>query len=119
MTNKLPPVVAKHYTQKIKFLHPGEKPPRKGVTTNSCSGQLEAARDWKMLADLGQRLIFPPEIATTNLRPDIVLWSRSARIVQLIELIVPWEDAVDEANERKKLRYAHLATGAEQRGWRV
>jgi len=28
---------------------------------------------------------------------------------------VPWEDAVDEAYERKKLRYAHLATEAEQR----
>ncbi|MGH0140562.1 UNVERIFIED_CONTAM: hypothetical protein FKN15_023230 [Acipenser sinensis] len=83
------------------------------------SGQLEAARDWKMLADVGQRLIFPPEIATTNLRPDIVLWSGSARLVHLIELTVPWEDAVDEAYERKKLRYAQLATEAEQRGWRV
>jgi len=48
-----------------------------------------------MLADLDQRLIFQPEIATTNLRPDIVLWSGSAHIVQLIDLTVPWEDAVD------------------------
>ncbi|XP_056107596.1 uncharacterized protein LOC130085708 [Rhinichthys klamathensis goyatoka] len=119
MTNKLPPVLAKHYTQKTIFLRPDEQPPRKGVKTNSRPGQLDAARDWKMLADLDQRLIFPPEIATTNLRPDIVLWSGSARIVQLIELTVPWEDAVDEAYERKKLRYAHLATEAEQRGWRV
>jgi len=72
-----------------------------------------------MLADLDQRLILPPEIATTDLRPDIVLWSGSARIVQMIELTVPWEDAVDEAYERKKLWYAHLATEAEQRGLRV
>jgi len=56
-----------------------------------------------MLADLDQCFIFPPEIATTNLRPDIVLWSGSALIVQLIELTVPWEDAVDEAYERKKI----------------
>jgi len=50
-----------------------------------------------MLADLDQRLIFPlMEIATTNLPPDVVLWSGSARIVQLIELTVPWKDAVDE-----------------------
>ncbi|MGH0174060.1 UNVERIFIED_CONTAM: hypothetical protein FKN15_067039 [Acipenser sinensis] len=35
------------------------------------------------------------------------------------KLTVPWEDAVDEAYERKKLRYAQLATEAEQRGWRV
>ncbi|MGH0118021.1 UNVERIFIED_CONTAM: hypothetical protein FKN15_047026 [Acipenser sinensis] len=56
-----------------------------------------------MLVDVGQQLIFPPEIATTNLRPDIVLWSGSARLVHLVELTVPWEDAVDEAYERKKL----------------
>jgi len=67
MTNKLPPVLAKHYMQKPIFLRPGEQPPRKGVKTNSHPGQLEAARDWKMLADLDQRLIFPPEITTTNL----------------------------------------------------
>jgi len=49
-----------------------------------------------MLVDLDQWFIFPPEIATINLRPDIVL-SGSTRIVQLIELTVPWEDAVVEA----------------------
>jgi len=49
----------------------------------------------------------------------MVLWSRSARIVQLIELTVPCEDALDEAYERKKMWYAHLATEAEQQGWRV
>ena len=49
-----------------------------------------------MLANVGQRLIFPPEIATTNLRP-IVFCSGSARLVQLIEITVPWEDAVNEA----------------------
>jgi len=60
---------------------------------------------------------FSPKIATTNHRPDIVLWSGSAHIVQLTlnsELTVPWEDVVDEAYKRKKLRYAHLATEAEQ-----
>lgn len=30
--------------------------------------------DWKMLADIDQQLIFPPEIAPTNLRPDLVFW---------------------------------------------
>ncbi|MGH0136670.1 UNVERIFIED_CONTAM: hypothetical protein FKN15_037521 [Acipenser sinensis] len=72
-----------------------------------------------MMADVGQRLIFPLEIATTNLRPYIVLWSGSACLVHLVELTVPWEDAVDEAYERKKLWYAQLATEAEQRGWKV
>jgi len=65
MTNKLP--LVKHYKQKTIFLHLGDQTPSKGVNTNSRPGQLEAARDWKMLADLDQRLIFPPEIATSNL----------------------------------------------------
>ncbi|MGH0142263.1 UNVERIFIED_CONTAM: hypothetical protein FKN15_075907 [Acipenser sinensis] len=47
----------------------------------------------------------------------IVLWSGSACLVHLVELTVKWEDAVDEAYERKKLRYAHIAAEAEQRGW--
>ncbi|MGH0176735.1 UNVERIFIED_CONTAM: hypothetical protein FKN15_073452 [Acipenser sinensis] len=67
-----------------------------------------------MKADVGQRLIFPSEITTTNLRPDIVFWSGSAHLVHLVELTVPWEDAVDEAYERKKLRYAQLAAEAEK-----
>ncbi|MGH0175289.1 UNVERIFIED_CONTAM: hypothetical protein FKN15_069979 [Acipenser sinensis] len=45
--------------------------------------------------------------------------SPGGRLSQRPELTVPWEDAVDEAYERKKLRYAQLATEAEQRGWRV
>ncbi|KAL7843651.1 hypothetical protein AOLI_G00251630 [Acnodon oligacanthus] len=33
------------------------------------------------------------------------------------ELTVPWENAIEEAYERKKLRYTELATDAQQRGW--
>ncbi|CDR07751.1 unnamed protein product, partial [Oncorhynchus mykiss] len=67
------------------------------------------ARDWKMLVDIGQQLIFPPEIASTNLRPDMAVY--------IIELTVPWENSVEEAYERKKLRYTELAADATQRGW--
>ena len=70
-----------------------------------------------MLADVGRQLVFPKEIATTTLRPDLVLWSPSQKKVFIIELTVPWEDAVDEAYERKHLRYAELAAEAQHRGW--
>lgn len=50
----------------------------------------------------------------TNLRPDLVLWSSSLRTVYIIELTVPWEDAVDEASECKRLWYVDLAADAEQ-----
>lgn len=54
-----------------------------------------------MQVDLGQRLIFPPEITTTNLRPNMILWSTSQKSLYILELTVPWEAAVDEAYEYK------------------
>ncbi|KAJ8410049.1 hypothetical protein AAFF_G00210900 [Aldrovandia affinis] len=72
-----------------------------------------------MQVDLEQRLIFPPEIITTNLRPDLVLWSTSQKLLVIVELTVPWEAAVGEAYERKRLKYSDIAAEAEQRGWRA
>ncbi|KAL7387592.1 hypothetical protein ABVT39_025839 [Epinephelus coioides] len=70
-----------------------------------------------MLVDVGRRLAFPPEIATTTLRPDMILWSPSLKKVFIIELTVLWEDSVDEAYERKRLRYAELTAEAQHRSW--
>ena len=101
----------------IEFVHEGEK-----CTSGKeikRQGSLEGACDWEMQVDLGGKLVVPLEIVCTNLRPDIVLWSRSKRIVYFIELTVPWESSVEEAYERKKLRYAELGAEAEQRGWKV
>lgn len=61
-----------------------------------------------MLADVGQQLVFPPEIVTTTLRPDLVFWSPSLRRIFIVELTVPWDDSVDEAYERKNLRKAEV-----------
>lgn len=83
------------------------------TTIKSDSGQLGRARDWKL------ELCFPAEIAAPNLRPDLVLWSASRKLVYIIELTVPWEGAVEEAYERKRLRFAELATDARQQGWNV
>lgn len=88
-------------------------------TVQSATGQLGKARDWKLLADLDKKLCFPVEITETNLRPDLVLWSASLKLIYIIELTVPWEGAVEEAYERKKLRYADLAVDVQQQGWRA
>jgi len=72
-----------------------------------------------MLADRGQKLRFPAGIATTNLRPDLVLWSASLKQVYIVQLTVPWQNAVEEAYEHKKLRYADLAADAQERGWKA
>lgn len=73
--------------------------------------QLRTACDWKMLVDVGQRLAFIPEIAATTLRLDLVN-TPSSKKVYIVELTVPWEKSVEEAFERKHLRYADLAAEA-------
>ena len=47
------------------------------------------------------------------------MWSASIKLVYIVELTVPWESSVEEAYERKRLRYAELAADVEQRGWRA
>ena len=110
--NALPPRSSRF--QPTAFVREGEG---RLTTARTDLGQLDRARDWKLLADLGKKLCFPAEIASTNLRPDLVLWSPSLKLVFIIELTVPWESAVEEAYERKKLRYADLAADAQQQGW--
>ncbi len=68
---------------------------------------------------MDQKLCFPAEIASANLRPDLVLWSASLKLVYITELTVPWENSVEEAFEQKRLRYAELAADVQQRGWRA
>ena len=116
-TNAMPLNAQTTVPRKTTFIREGEKRRKKPSAPNS--GPLNAARDWEMRVDLSQRLTFPPEIAATNLRPDLVLWSKTCRRVFIVELTVPWEDAIDEAFERKRLRYANLAAEAEGRGWNV
>ena len=114
-TNSLTPKTS-NPSKTTTFIREGQKRP-KHPPTKPETGHLAMARDWKMLVDIGQQLIFPPEIASTNLRPDMVLWSPSRKAVYIIELTVPWENSVEEAYERKKLRYTELAADATQRGW--
>ena len=91
-------------------------PPRRGPKPQ---GQkfLAAARDWKMAADLKEALHFPHHIAHTQEWPDIVIWSDTVKRVIIVELTVPWEENMEEAFERKKLRYENLRMECEDKGW--
>lgn len=82
----------------ISFLRPGEKAGRQ----DKGAGILSTANDWEMRVDLGRRVKFPEEFAITSLRPDIVLWSQTTKQVGLVELRVPWEERVEEAQEHKR-----------------
>lgn len=69
---------------------------------------------WTMQVDLDQKLAFPTEIITSNLRPDLVLWSMLQKALFIVELTVPWEAAMSRAN--KRLKYSDVAAESEQRG---
>ncbi|CAC5381746.1 unnamed protein product [Mytilus coruscus] len=68
---------------------------REGDTGHATMSQqhfiLDKGSEWNMRADIGKKLVFP-ECVQTTLRPDIVVWSQSSKMIVAIELTVPWEE---------------------------
>lgn len=94
----------------------GRKTPVQIAKTSMLSG----ANDWKVLIDYDNNpIVFPVDILPTNARPDIVIYSRSKKIVFLIELTCPSEENFDDARLRKEKRYATLldAITPTKTGW--
>ena len=71
---------------------------------------LDGATDWRLLVEIGEKIVFPPEILATPLRPDIIIWSKKEKRVILIELTVPAEEGIFAAQIRKEARYFALRT---------
>ena len=86
------------------------KPPR---------GILVGAKDWELRLDLNSRLYFPPDVIVTDLRPDLIIWSKEAKTIIIGELSVPWEDNIDERNEYKRGKYQDLVSDIQAQGWTV
>ena len=63
-----------------------------------------------IIADLPDQptFTFPPHIANTDLRPDIVVWNDTARSVSLLELTVCHESNFIDAHQQKQIRYLDL-----------
>ena len=83
------------------------------------SDHLARATDWTVLADLpGQSYdVFPPEIALTGLRPDIVVKSDSTKFAVIYELTSPWTDRAVVSNDLKRSKYEPLIDEAAGNGW--
>jgi hypothetical protein len=97
------------------FYAKGKQPPPK--PKHSRPSILDGAKDWKPLFDLGDKLCFPVEIYETPERPDIVIWSPSAKRVILIELTVPAEEGMKAAQARKEAKYAPLVQHIKDNDW--
>ena len=55
-----------------------------------------------MTVDLERQLKIPPHITQSRSRPDIILVSEATKQLFLLELTVPWEERIEEAQERKR-----------------
>ncbi len=66
-----------------------------------------------------QQLKFPSHVVMTTLRPDILLVSEVTRNIVMLELTVLWEDHLEEAHERKKMKYEELVIDCRKQGWKA
>ena len=94
-----------------------------GCSSSSSSrnsfGILSLASDWILVADIDRQLKFPAHIASTSLRPDIVIFSSSKRIVIIIELTCPSEENISYWNAEKTSKYRFLVSLCKKAGWDV
>ena len=76
-----------------------------GMAVNSINQrkcQLDGCDDWEVSADLSEWGSHPSIIKETRLRPDIMIHSSSSQQLIMVELIVPYESRMKEANKRGK-----------------
>jgi len=71
-------------------------------------------------ADLpGAMYQYPLQLATTDLRPDIVIWPNNPKEVTLIELTVTFETTFEAAIQRRTEKYLELREEAQNIGYRA
>ena len=113
--NNLPSSVSA-LAREIQFVPEGSKVVNKRKIHNR--GLLFAAADWKLLADLGKRLVFLDHIHVTSLRPDIVIFSNTEKIIIMVELTCPSEENFQARHEDKLDKYDDLKTSCIASGWK-
>lgn len=98
-----------HCAPHIPFVKQGESRKRRPKVSGNSASVLQGTNDWKLLVDFtANKIVFPPEIYVTTERPDICIFSRSRKIIYLIELTCPAEEGIEPAQIRKEARYAQL-----------
>ena len=66
-----------------------------------------------------QTYSFPHHISPTNLRPDIVWWSDTHKVLWLFELTVSFESLVADAQGRKQSKYLDLVEAGRSAGYKT
>ncbi len=60
-----------------------------------------------------------PNQNNMQLRPDMIIVSDSTKQLILLELTAPWEERMDEANERKRAKNQELVEECRRQGWQT
>ena len=100
----------------INFTKEGSKP---NIQARQLSSYWDNAKDWEMIVDVEQQLQIPKFITDTRARPDMIIFSRTAHCLGILELTVPYEDRMEVANELKRSKYEELKTACEANSWSV
>ena len=105
-------------TSERSFLRAGESKKKSAAAERKSRSLLEHANDWKLQVDFEERkLVFPPTICASSLRPDVVIWSTMTRFVTLLELTCCAEEGIEGAQLRKETKYASLVEEISGNNW--
>lgn len=70
-----------------------------------------------MQVDLKEQFVFPEEVVATSFWPDMLLVSKSTKVILRMELTVPQVDRLDISRQLKKAQYQDLIDDALPNSW--
>lgn len=97
----------------------GESGPGTLTAVFFLSGLLAVVQNWVLKVSLDKQLKFPEIVATTTKSLDLVLCSEASKQVIILKLTVPCEVCIEEANERKGIKYIELVEDCQRNDWWV
>ena len=101
----------------IIFIRPGRGMTRTCTPTKKMVNDNRWLGKWMVASDLtGAR---KPFMIPTKLKPDIFMWSDERKMLELVELTVPYEENIDAARDRKEERYTDLVEECKAEGWKT
>ena len=88
-------------------------------TTNQIKCLLDGFDDWDVSADLPEWDSHPSKFKETRLRPDIVIHSAATQQLIMVELTVPYQNRMEEADMYKREKYMNLTKELENTGYKA
>ena len=98
----------------VNFVRPETK--IKKPMKKSHTGLLHLAPDWRVMSDLSDQLVIPSWIVTSQLRPDIFIFSKTQKTCIIIELTFPCEENIEVWHQKKFQKYEALSTSVTSNG---